>query len=274
MPEPILSFVVPVRNDAERLRRCLASIRANGYAPGRLEVLVADNGSSDDSALVACQAGASVLTLPGLRVGALRNAAAREAQGDLLAFVDADNEIEPSWAATAAAALQADATVAAVGSAYLPPPGATAVQRAYDLLRARSTVAGDTEWLGSGNMVVRREVFAALDGFDTRLEACEDVDFCRRLRASGHRLMEEPRLRNVHHGDPASIAAVFRGELWRGRDNARVSLRTPAIMAHACQLRHGGVRTGGADRAGHWRDLPSVARRAPRPVGVRRVCSV
>ena len=88
-------------------------------------------------------------------------------------------------------------------------------------------MAGDTEWLGSGNMVVRREVFAALDGFDTRLEACEDVDFCRRLRASGHRLMEEPRLRNVHHGDPASIAAVFRGELWRGRDNARVSLRTP-----------------------------------------------
>ena len=35
------------------------------------------------------------------------------------------------------------------------------------------------------------------------------------------------RLRNVHHGDPASLARVFLGELWRGRDNARVSLRTP-----------------------------------------------
>ncbi len=223
----MLSFVIPVRNDAERLRRCLASIRANAYPPDKLEVLVADNGSSDDSAHVARQDGASVLTLPGLRVGALRNAAAREAHGDLLAFVDADNEIEPSWAASAAAALQFDTSAAAVGSAYLPPPDATDVQRAYDLLRARSPVARDAEWLGSGNLVVRREVFAALDGFDTRLEACEDVDFCRRLRAAGHRLIEDPRLRNAHHGDPASLAAVFRGELWRGRDNARVSLRAP-----------------------------------------------
>src|SRR5215203_1907436 len=165
MAEPMLSFVIPVRNDADRLGRCLASIRANRYPPEKLEVLVADNGSSDHSAHVARLAGASVLTLPGLRVGALRNAAAREAHGDLLAFVDADNEIEPSWAASAVAALQSDATIAAVGSAYLPPPHATAVQRAYDLLRARRIVAAEAEWLGSGNMVVRRQVFAALEGF-------------------------------------------------------------------------------------------------------------
>ena len=63
-----VSFVIPVRNDARRLHRCLASIAANCYPPDRIEIIVADNGSQDDSAAVAGQAGARVSAFRGCRL--------------------------------------------------------------------------------------------------------------------------------------------------------------------------------------------------------------
>ena len=80
-------------------------------------------------------------------------------------------------------------------------------------------------------MAVRRSVFERLGGFDTTLESCEDVDLCQRLRTAGHRLVGDPRLRSVHFGDPSTLRALFLGELWRGRDNLRVSFRVRPTAA-------------------------------------------
>ena len=83
----------------------------------------------------------------------------------------------------------------------------------------------DVEWLASGNMAMWRDTFMQVGGFDETLETCEDVDLSRRLRAGGMRVLHDPRLRSTHLGDPASLAEVFRGEPWRGRDNIRASIR-------------------------------------------------
>jgi hypothetical protein len=222
---PLISFVIPVYNDAARLRACLASIvRATG---GTAEIIVVDNGSTDGSDSVAKEADATVLPAPRARLGELRNLGAARASGQVLAFVDADNEIAPGWVRAALETLGSDASIAAAGAPYSPPPGGTWVQRAYDTLRSHPRGAADTEWLGSGNLAIRRETFGALGGFDTMLETCEDVDLCRRVRGLGLRLIADERMRSIHHGDPATLGAVFVGELWRGRDNLRVSIRRP-----------------------------------------------
>jgi hypothetical protein len=175
---------------------------------------------------VARAAGARVLALPGLRVGELRNRAAAAARGQILAFVDADNEIVHDWIPAAIDAL-ADPAVAAVGAPYHSPTPGTWVQRCYDRLRRHPTRRERVDWLGSGNMAVRRAAFEQVGGFDATLETCEDVDLCRKLRAGGYALLADHRMRNVHHGDPRTLRQVFSGELWRGRDNIRVSLRPP-----------------------------------------------
>jgi GT2 family glycosyltransferase len=221
---PVVSFIIPVRNDAARLRGCLKTIRANTYPATCVEILVADNGSTDGSVETARACGAKVIELPELPVAALRNRAAANATGDVLAFVDADHEIDAAWVASAVERFD-DPAVAAVGALCMAPPGGTWVQHMYDGLRGRTVGRGDVEWLGSGNMAVRRSAFDRVGGFDMRLETCEDVDLCQRLRAAGHRLAADDRLKNVHLGDPATLRALFRGELWRGRDNLRVSLR-------------------------------------------------
>lgn len=223
MAVPVLSFVIPVRDDAVRLRRCLESIR-NDASNLATEIIVADNGSSDDSADTARAFGATVISLPGRRVSDVRNTAARSVSTGILAFVDADHTLTSGWAAAAMAAL-ADPAVSAAGADYHAPADGTWVQKMYDNLRARAPQPRPTEWLPSGNLVVRKAAFDRVHGFDAALESCEDVDLSRRLREDGGVLIATDALRSVHHGDPRTLRALFLAELWRGRDNLRVSLR-------------------------------------------------
>jgi glycosyltransferase involved in cell wall biosynthesis len=224
--QPLVSVIVPVRNDAHRLEQCLASIANTRYPADRLEILVADNGSTDTSPDVAKAMGARVLVFPDIRVSEVRNQAARAARGDVLAFVDADHVLEADWLPDAVESLlKPDA--AAVGAAYYAPPQGTWVQRMYDSFRVRAAGVQQVDWLGSGSLAVWREVFERVGGFDSRLETCEDVDFCQRLRRGGFGLWSDNRLRSIHLGDPRTLRALFFGELWRGRDNLKVSLRGP-----------------------------------------------
>jgi GT2 family glycosyltransferase len=221
-----VSFIVPVHNDAARLERCLRSIASNASPTFVIEVLVIDNGSTDGSAAVAKRHGARVLVIHDGKVARLRNIGAREASGDILAFIDADNEISSQWVRAAIETL-ASSTIGAVGAHYHAPPDGTWVQHAYGLLRGRPNGVHDVEWLGSGNLAVRRSLFDEVGGFDASLEACEDVDLCHRIRATGHRVVSDARLTSIHYGDPATLRELFRGERWRGRDNLRVSFRSP-----------------------------------------------
>ena len=132
----------------------------------------------------------------------------------------------PPWTCCRAAG------VAATGAPYVSPPAANWVQESYDNLRARPSSRQDVDWLGSGNLAVSRAPFERLGGFDRSLEACEDVDLCNRLRLAGHRIVADPALRSVHFGDPSTLRALFFGELWRGRDNARVTWRGPRTLRH------------------------------------------
>jgi GT2 family glycosyltransferase len=220
-----VSFVIPVLNDARRLALCLQSIRRNLAARGLVEIIVVDNGSTDASPDVARRSGAVLVSGHG-QVSALRNLGARHATGDILAFVDADHEIGSGWVVSARDALRLQGAGAA-GAVYRAPLDGTWVQRAYGELRGHATGQHDASWLGSGNLAVWRRVFEQVGGFDVTLEACEDVDFCQRVRAAGYRVISDARLDTVHHGDPETLADVYRSELWRGRDNLRVSFRRP-----------------------------------------------
>lgn len=228
---PLVSFVIPVRNDVLRLQRCLASIVRNGYPRALVEIVVVDNDSTDGSAAAARVYGAVVLTSSGASVAAHRNRGARAALGGIIAFVDSDHEIDRGWINTAVEVL-AESGVAAAGSAYLTQPRPNWVQQQYDSMRSRPVGREDVNWLGSGNFAVKRAAFEHVGGFNASLTACEDVDLCNRLRRAGHRVVADPGLRSIHFGDPKTLKALFYGELWRGRDNLRVTFTGPRTFRH------------------------------------------
>ena len=228
---PLVSFIIPVKNDAVRLGRCLASIARNSYPRTSIEMVVVDNASTDESPNTARQFGATVVSMTQGTVAALRNRGVRESRGAIIAFVDADHEIDPQWVAAAVDVLS-HAEVAATGAPCATQPQPTWVQRQYDAMRIPLGAPHDVEWLGSGNLAIARIDFDRVGGFDEQLTACEDVDLCNRLRLRGRRIVADPRLRNVHFGDPPTLRALFRGELWRGRDNVRVTFRGPWTFRH------------------------------------------
>ena len=225
------SVVIPVRDDAARLRRCLERIAAGTPAGVRVEIVVADNGSVDDSAEVARRAGAHALSLPGLRLGELRNHAAAAGRGPVLAFVDADNEIGPAWIPADSRRWPRPRTGRSARRAATLPGDLG--ERFYDRLRAIPRRRSRSTGSAAGTWRCAAAAFEEVGGFDADLETCEDVDLCRKLRARGYALLADLRLENVHHGDPRTLSQVFFGELWRGRDNVRVSLRPSVVGPHA-----------------------------------------
>jgi glycosyltransferase involved in cell wall biosynthesis len=226
---PILSIIIPVRDDPKNLKRCLASLLAADHPSGGMEIIVGDNGGGKECADIAAHAGAKVIKLPRMNVASVRNGAAKHARGLYLAFIDADHTIEPGWMKAAIDIFNQPNTGAA-GAPYSTPQSGTWVQRSYDRFRQRPGEIRPVEWLGSGNLIVRSEVFNEINGFDTSLETCEDVDLCGRIRKAGYFLLANPAMGSVHWGDPATLKAVFRGELWRGRSNLQVSFRKPYTL--------------------------------------------
>ena len=215
---PNLSIVVPVRNDAKRLGTCLNSIRS--YAPS-VKVYVIDNGSTDGSGEMAGELGATVIRCPGLRVGALRNRGCEKSSSDFIAFVDSDHEVTSDWLEKGLEILLQDESIVAAGSHYLAPPDGTWVQTTWAIHRLRGPKRGDVDWLGAGNLFVRRDAFEKVGGFREDLIAAEDVDLCHRLRQLGGRIVCDKRIRNIHHGEPKTLIAFLRKEYWRGSSGVK-----------------------------------------------------
>jgi glycosyltransferase involved in cell wall biosynthesis len=214
-----VSVIIPVRNDEKRLGRLLQSLNAQTIVA---ELIVIDNGSSDDSAKVAKEYGAQVFIYPGLRVGALRNRGVEASSGDVIAFVDSDHEVPADWIDSGVRALFASDAIGAVGSHYLPPVNSTWVQRVWGIHRLRgSREAEPVDWLGAGNLIVRRIVFEQIGGFREDLVAAEDVDLCHRIRENGKEVICDRKIQSVHHGEPRTLRDFFRKEYWRGSSGVK-----------------------------------------------------
>jgi glycosyltransferase involved in cell wall biosynthesis len=119
-----VSVVIPVRDDARHLQRCLAALDAQTVTP--LEVIVVDNGSTDDSAVVARAHGARVVTEPRAGIPAAAATGYDAATGTVIARLDADSLPPADWVQRVVEALERRpeaVAVTGVGVFRDPPPG-------------------------------------------------------------------------------------------------------------------------------------------------------
>jgi glycosyltransferase involved in cell wall biosynthesis len=181
-----LSVVVPAHNEARLLPALLESIavaRQRASAQGAdVEVIVADNGSTDATAAIAVEGGCRVVPVARRAIAAARNGGAAAARGDVLCFVDADMRIHPDTFGAIARALASPRVVG----------GATGVTLERWSLGLACTYAMflPMVWLTSmdtGVVFCRREDFERLGGYDESRRIAEDVVFLWSLRRLGRR---------------------------------------------------------------------------------------
>lgn len=211
-----VTVIVPAKNAARSIDACLAALAANLPGASR-EIIVVDNGSTDDTVQRARGHGVRVLEVPQGFVSRIRNEGARSASGGIVAFIDADCLVLPEWYDAVVTGL-ADPSVGIVGCRHEVPADATWCQSVWHEAQMRREAEGDrVSYVPAGNCAMRRELFLTLNGFDERLETGEDPDLCVRVAQRGYRVATVRTMRCIHLGEPATLAAVFRRERWHGR---------------------------------------------------------
>ncbi|HEV8587875.1 MAG TPA: glycosyltransferase [Pyrinomonadaceae bacterium] len=192
------SVVIPAYNEEKFLPRLLQSIEVarSNYSGGReqVEVIVADNDSTDATAEVAAQYGARVVHVAKRRIAAARNGGARAASGEVLCFIDADSAIHPQTFDEIERAMNTGRYVWGVTGA-VPERKSFALLITHYMFMPMVLLTG----LDIGLSFCRREDFEAVSGYDESRLYAEDVLLpwaLRRLgRKRGRRLTRIPKVK-------------------------------------------------------------------------------
>ncbi|WP_091228190.1 glycosyltransferase family 2 protein [Microbacterium sp. 3J1] len=164
---PTVGVVIPSRDDAPLLERCLRALRAQTRVPD--EIVVVDDGSRDDTAAVAQAFGARVVVLDGEGIPAASAAGYDAATTDIICRLDADCVPPADWVETMSGILEADAGLVAVSCGARavdgPPRWRSLVPRLYlGAYRAVLTpTLGHPPLFGSG-LALRRDSWRAVRG--------------------------------------------------------------------------------------------------------------
>lgn len=211
---PLVSVVIPVYNGERFVGEALASVFAQTYRP--IEVVVVDDGSTDDSAAVAASfAEVRVLSQPNGGVAAARNTGIRESRGELVAFLDQDDLWEPRKIEAQVEALRRhpEAQYVLTRDRFVLEPGTPRPK----WLRPRN-LNGEFVAFEPSAVLVRRAAFVTVGLFDPAYRMASDSDWFFRAKDIGvERLIVEETLvvRRIHRANASSDAATGATELRR-----------------------------------------------------------
>jgi glycosyltransferase involved in cell wall biosynthesis len=223
-PAPLVSIIIPTRDRAALLERCIESIHARtGYRP--FEIIVVDNGSVEEETLAFFRKAETDKSIRVLRdagpfnYSRLNNSAAEQAHGDLLVFLNNDTEIDdPEWL-TEMVRHAVQPEVGAAGARLWYPDetlqhggvvlglGGVAghafphIPRGHPGYFNRAMLQQNCSAVTGACMAVRKAVFEELGGFDELNLGVtfNDIDFCLRLAERGYRVVWTPYSNLIHH---------------------------------------------------------------------------
>ena len=222
-----VSIVIPALNEERMIGRCLESLAQLDCARERFEVILVDNGSTDRTREIAesfqDRLNLRVLERRGVRISALRNFGAREAHGSLVAFLDADCLAPAKWLERMME-LVPEEGAGIVGAHYLLPQDSTWVGRTWHRYQ-EAEKSGEVSHVPAGDLIMRREDFLRIGGFDETIQTNEDYELCERARANGMTVRAVPEIGVVHLGTAQSLGVFFRKQAWHGTHVLKVFLR-------------------------------------------------
>lgn len=203
---PFFSVIVPAFQGASVLPQSLGALAGSDLPREQWELIVVNDGSTDDSAAVAAKWADRVVSLPGPPRGPAfaRNRGVEQSAGTWLVFIDADVLVHRDTLSQIAAVAARDPAIDALFGAYDDAPPAPGFLSQYrNLLHRYVHLKGageaDTFWAGCG--AVRKSAFVAVGGFDEQRyprPQIEDIELGYRLRDRGGRILLSPDVQGAH----------------------------------------------------------------------------
>lgn len=242
--EPMVSLIVPCRNERRHIRDCLDSLLANDYAAAKREILVVD-GMSDDGTrdIVAEYAarglGIALLDNPRRITSTALNLGVAGARGSVVMLVGAHSVYPPSYVSQLVRELEASGADGVGGVCTTCPAGSGAIARAIAVGLAHPFGVGNS-WFRIGTReprwvdtvpfgCYRREVFDRAGGFDEELVRNQDDEFNLRLLRRGGRLRLVPAVASRYYAR-TSLLQLSRMYYQYGRYKPLVIQKLGAVM--------------------------------------------
>ena len=222
----LVSVVIPVRNGADLLPVQLEALTRQTYEHD-WELIVVDNGSTDDTARVAVSWSdrLPIRVVPAndkQGVNYARNVGIRSARGELIIFCDADDEVSEQWlSALVEASLSASAVGGAIDSSLFDDPTKSSWYSVRSTSRLR-LAGGFLPAAATCNLAVWDDVLTSLGGFNEDYGyGATDVEFCWRLQLAGYDLAFAPQAL-VHYRTRSDLRSLARQFYHYGRGDARL----------------------------------------------------
>lgn len=229
-----VSVIVPAFNSQTTIARCLQALERQTLSQEHYEVIVVDDGSTDDTrGRVQSYAQTRLLTQRHAGPAAARNLGAQHARGEIVLFTDADCEPAPDWLEQMLAPF-ADAQVAGVKGVYLTHQQAIVArfvqveyETRYERMARHMARSGRIDFIDTYAAGYRRNVFLDSGGFDTAFTTAsvEDQELSFRIARQGHRLVFAPHAIVYHWGHAATISAYARKKFKIGYHKVKVLTR-------------------------------------------------
>jgi glycosyltransferase involved in cell wall biosynthesis len=181
--DPRYSLIIPAHNEEKLLGRLLASVavaRETYGPPEAVEVIVADNVSTDATARIAREHGCQVVAVEKRVIGAVRNGGARVARGEILAFIDSDSVVHPRTFIEIDRAL-ATGRVVGGSTGVTMERWSLGIAVTYALMVSVVWITG----MDTGVVFCRRRDFEEIGGYDEDRLVAEDVKFMLAMRRLG-----------------------------------------------------------------------------------------
>lgn len=204
--KPRLSVIVPAYQGSKVLPLSLSALLRSDLPKEEWELIVIDDASSDETALIAAQYADTVVRLPVRPSGPAfaRNRGFEASRGDIVVFVDADVCVHAEALRRILQVMDGDAEIGAVFGSYDSSPADTSVVSTFRNLMhhyVHHRDAGDAETFWAGCGAIRSDVFRQVGMFDEwhySRPQIEDIELGRRLRQHGHRIVLRPEIQGTH----------------------------------------------------------------------------
>jgi glycosyltransferase involved in cell wall biosynthesis len=177
-----ISVVIPAHNAAAFLPRCLGSVFAQTLKPE--EVVLVDDGSTDNTAALARELGAKVISQPSEGPAGARNTAIRNASSDWIALLDADDRWHPEKLERQAASIDPGTVLVYTGVRIFNDSGVLDAHPAVDAVATRKMLRYRNP-ITASSVLVKREALVRDGGFRKDVRGCEDWDMWMRAQELG-----------------------------------------------------------------------------------------